>query len=132
MFEKRIPKQSGASALAIVGVGVAAGKPAEALLFNGIDYQYLSPNLYQVSGPDGVELVQAIEVPDAVRDALEILGTGSGAAGIVTEGAFSPTQSLLLANNLQPPWYTSAANIGAIAGVTTAGLQHRRPALSRR
>ena len=122
MFEKRKPNRSGASALAIVGVGVAAVKPAEALLINGIDYQYLSPNLYQVSGPDGVELVQAIEVPDAVRDALEVLGTGSGAAGIVTEGAFSPTQSLLLANNLQPPWYTSAANIGAVAGVTTAGL----------
>lgn len=67
-----------------MGLGSAglllAAHPAQALLFNGVDYQLVGPNLYQVSSAAGTELVDAARVPDAVRDALEALSGWGGQA----------------------------------------------------
>ncbi len=122
-----VPRGRGAGALVLAG-GVAAltAKPAQALLFNGVDYQLIGPDLYQAKTALGTEIIRATDVPDAVRDALEILGPGGGTPGLVTEGAFSTTEALLLARSTTAPWYvdtTSVASVALIggAGAVTAG-----------
>ena len=54
--------------------GIAAAEPASALLFNGVDYEQLTPGTYRASGPEGETLVAAEDVPAPVREALAMLG----------------------------------------------------------
>ncbi|MEC7141049.1 MAG: hypothetical protein VXX01_06910, partial [Pseudomonadota bacterium] len=54
--------------------GIAIAEPAGALLFNGIDYEQLTPGTYRASGPDGETLLAADEIPAPVREALAMLG----------------------------------------------------------
>lgn len=120
--QSRVGKPAETLAMAAGGAALFAANPAKALLFNGLDYQLVGPDLYQVSSGLDVQLVPAAQVPDAVRDALETLSAAGGYPGIVSQGAFTTSDALMLANARGPLWYTDTANVLTVAGVASAGV----------
>ena len=108
--------QSDTLALTLGSGALVLASPAQALLFNGVDYQKIGPDLYQVSLGQGVEQVSSAEVPAAVRDVLEALSlSGELRPGIVPYGDFTTADSLMLANARTPLWYEDSTNIAALS-----------------
>ena len=120
--QRRAATTAEALTLAAGGVALFAANSAKALLFNGLDYQLVGPDLYQVSSGQDVQLVQARQVPDAVRDALETLSAGGGYPGIVSQGSFTTHDALMLASARGPLWYTDTANVLTVAGIASASV----------
>ena len=94
--DRAVKSRSSMLALAVGGGALTAAQPAQALLFNGLDYQLIGPDVYQVSSAQGSQMVPAAQIPDAVRDALEVLGGFGTSPGIVPNGAFSASDALML------------------------------------
>ena len=114
--------QSDTLALTLGSGALVLASPAQALLFNGVDYQKIGPDLYQVSLGQGVEQVSSAEVPAAVRDVLEALSlSGELRPGIVPYGDFTTADSLMLANARTPLWYEDSTNIAALSVIAGAG-----------
>jgi len=120
--DRAVKSRSSMLALAVGGGALTAAQPAQALLFNGLDYQLIGPDVYQVSSAQGSQMVPAAQIPDAVRDALEVLGGFGTSPGIVPNGAFSASDALMLAYGRGPAWYTDTANVLTVAGVASAGV----------
>ena len=90
--------------LLAAGAGIAVAEPAGALLFNGIDYEQLTPGTYRASGPDGETLLAAEDVPPPVREALAMFGDDGSIDpnALAGQSNLSPTQSMLMAS--APSW----------------------------
>ena len=114
--------------LLAAGAGIAGAEPAGALLFNGIDYEQLTPETYRASSPDGETLLAAEDVPAPVREALAMLGDDGSIDpnALAGQSNLSPTQSMLMASartrpfDLEPiEWIAGGAF--AAAGLFTMG-----------
>ena len=114
--------------LLAAGAGIAVAEPAGALLFNGIDYEQLTPETYRASSPDGETLLAAEDVPAPVREALAMLGDDGSIDpnALAGQSNLSPTQSMLMASartrpfDLEPiEWIAGGAF--AAAGLFTMG-----------
>ena len=121
---KRAPFRTRLVRLAGVAGGAAAfAQPVEALLFNGVSYEKLSPEVYRANGPEGETLVSAADVPAPVRDALEILRNDGSIdpAALSGQTALTPTQSLLVASTRAQPFALEPVEWAAVGAIGTVG-----------